>query len=216
MSTSEPVFALAFPSRKAAVASVGRPTYRENALVPRGKWQQSDVARLFDGAGQPPLVCGADTGQAAGNNLPPLRDELLQQPNIAVVDRVDLLHAELADLFAPEELASSGTARSTGATGTAPARAASTSGTVSCWSIRTIPCWSIRTVARWTLCCRTLSARCCCCCAGLFSHGFLLLSSRPAFVFSRRNRPCCQLLCVDRTGCDDAGAWPALISAAVL
>jgi hypothetical protein len=47
-------------------------------LVPRSEWQQGDVARLLDGAGQPPLVRGADTSQAAGNNLASLSDELLQ------------------------------------------------------------------------------------------------------------------------------------------
>ena len=57
---------------------------------------------------------GADTGQTAGNNLAPLGDELLQQAHIAVVDGVDLLDAELADLLAAEELASAA-ARTTGA-----------------------------------------------------------------------------------------------------
>jgi hypothetical protein len=74
-------------------------------LVPRREWQQGDVAGLLNGARESPLVRGADTGQTAGNNLAPLGDELLQQPHIAVVDGVDLLHAELTDLLAPEELA---------------------------------------------------------------------------------------------------------------
>jgi hypothetical protein len=172
---------------------------------------------------------GADTGQAAGNDLASLGDELLQQAHIAVVDRVDLLHAELADLLAPEELASARTgptgptrstsARTTSARGTVRTVACGTLGTVSCRTLRTVARWALWTVSRraitcWTLGCRTFRrARCCCCCAGLFSHGFLLLSSRPAFVFSRRDRPCCQLLCVNRTGCNDAGVLPALISA---
>jgi hypothetical protein len=134
------------------------------------------------------------------------------------VDRVNLLHAELADLLAPEKLASTRTARSTRAAGSTSARATSPCGTVgtisrwtlgsiACRTVRTVSCWTVArwTISRRTLGCRTLIARCCYCCAGLFSHGFLLLSSRPAFVFSRRDRPCCQLLCVNRTGCNDAG-----------
>jgi hypothetical protein len=82
------------------------PTYRKNALVPGREWQQGDVASLLNGARESPLVLGANTGQAAGNNLASLGNEPLQQAHIAVVDRVDLLHAELADLLAPEELPS--------------------------------------------------------------------------------------------------------------
>src|SRR5258708_31465014 len=48
----------------------------------------------------------AHTGQAARNDLAALRDKTLQQAEVAVGDGVDLLGAELADLLAPEELAS--------------------------------------------------------------------------------------------------------------
>ena len=48
----------------------------------------------------------AHASQAARNDLAPLGNEPLQQTNVAVRDRVDLLRAELADLLAPEELAS--------------------------------------------------------------------------------------------------------------
>ena len=48
----------------------------------------------------------AHTGQAARNDLATLGHEPLQQAHVAVRDGVDLLRAELADLLAPEELAS--------------------------------------------------------------------------------------------------------------
>src|SRR5882724_9076299 len=81
-------------------------------LVPRCKRQQGNVASLFNSARESPLVRGTHTSQAARNNLAPLGHELLQQAYIAVMDRVDLLHAELANLLAPEELAPARTAGS--------------------------------------------------------------------------------------------------------
>jgi hypothetical protein len=97
------------------------------------------------------------------------------------VNRVDLLHAKLADLLAPEKFASAGTARSPWAAGSTSAGAAPT-GTIPCGPIGTVSCWAVWTIAGRPLGCRALGrAWCCCCCAGLFSHGFLLLSSRPAF-----------------------------------
>ena len=75
--------------------------------MPGGKRQQGDVARLLDGAGQAALVRGANAGQPPGNNLAALGHKLLQQPHVAVRNRVDLLGAELADLLAAEELAAS-------------------------------------------------------------------------------------------------------------
>ena len=68
--------------------------------------QARDVAGLLDGARQPALVGGADAGKTAGDDLAALGHKLLQQADVAVVDRVDLLGAELADLLAAEELAS--------------------------------------------------------------------------------------------------------------
>jgi hypothetical protein len=99
-------------------------------------------------------VGGANTGQAAGNNLAPLGDELLQQTHIAVVDRVDLLHAELADLLAPEELPSARAARPTWTTPTRAASARTTGWTI--WTvargtIRTVAGGTIRTIAGWTI-----------------------------------------------------------------
>jgi hypothetical protein len=76
------------------------------ALVAGCKRQQRDVARLLDGTREPPLMGGADAGKAPGDYLAPLGDELLQQAHIAIVDSVDLLDTELANLLAAKELAS--------------------------------------------------------------------------------------------------------------
>ena len=65
-----------------------------------GKRQQRDVARLLDGQGQTPLVRRADSGQAPRNDLAALRHELRQQPDVLVVDGLDFLHAEFANLLA--------------------------------------------------------------------------------------------------------------------
>jgi hypothetical protein len=89
--------------------SLGR-TYFSAKLEACGEGQQGDVARLLDGQREAALVTGADTSQATGNDLATLGDEALKQANVAVGDGVDLLGAELADLLAAEELASSGSA----------------------------------------------------------------------------------------------------------
>jgi hypothetical protein len=117
-------------------------------LIPRCKGQQGDVPRLLNGARESPLVCGADTGQAAGNNLAALRNELLQQAHIAIVDRIDLLHAKLADLLAPEELPSAGAAGPTWTTSAGAAATRPTRGAVSCGTIRTIAGGTLRAI--WT------------------------------------------------------------------
>ena len=80
-------------------------------LVPRRKRQQSDVPGLLDGAGQTALVRCAYTGESTRNNLSALGDKLLQQPDVAVGDRIDLFGAKLADLFATEKLTAIATAR---------------------------------------------------------------------------------------------------------
>jgi len=87
-------------------------------LVPGGKRQQGDVPGLLDGAGKAALVRGADAGEAAGHDLAALSHKALQQADVAIRNRVDLLGAELADLFAAEELAASaGSALGTSALG---------------------------------------------------------------------------------------------------
>src|SRR5580698_9572745 len=74
-------------------------------LVPRGERKQGDVAGLLDGAGQAALVRGANAGEPPGHDLAALGHKLLQQPHIAVRNRIDLLGTELADFLAAEELA---------------------------------------------------------------------------------------------------------------
>ncbi len=70
--------------------------------------EQGDVARLLDGEREATLVAGADAGEAARNDLAALGDEALEEADVAIADGVDLFGAELADLFAAEELASAG------------------------------------------------------------------------------------------------------------
>jgi hypothetical protein len=74
-------------------------------LVSRGKRQQSNVARLLDGPGKPPLVRSAHAGQPPGDDFAALGHEPLQQPYVAIRNRVNLFGAELANLLAPEKLA---------------------------------------------------------------------------------------------------------------
>jgi hypothetical protein len=79
--------------------------------VPRGERQQGDVPSLLDRAGQATLVRGANACEPTRYDFAALCHKPLQQTNIAVRDRVNLLGAELADLLAAEELSAS--ARST-------------------------------------------------------------------------------------------------------
>jgi hypothetical protein len=83
----------------------------ETLLVSRCKRKQGDVPGLLDGAGQAALVRRTNTREPARHNLAALSHKPLQQTNIAVRDRVNLLRAELANLLAAEKLAAS--ARST-------------------------------------------------------------------------------------------------------
>jgi hypothetical protein len=164
-------------------------------------------------------VRGTHTSQAAGNNLASLGDKLLQQAYVAVVDRIDLLHAELADLLAPEELASTTwSARTTWSTSTW----AAATGTITRWTVWAVSRWTVWTIPRrtlWTITGRTLGcgalrrARCCCYCAGLISHGFLLLSSRPAFSYQVGGiGPALCFFAQTGPAALCAGAWPALLS----
>jgi hypothetical protein len=78
-----------------------------NSLLVAGcERQQSNVAGLLDGTRQPSLVRRADSGEASRYDLAPLRDKLLQQAHIAIVDGVDLLDTEFANFLAAKELAS--------------------------------------------------------------------------------------------------------------
>src|SRR6185369_17353783 len=71
----------------------------------RGERKQRGDARAFDRALQLALMKRAGAGDAARQDLPALRDELLQHLHVLVVDVFELLDAELADaLAAIEEL----------------------------------------------------------------------------------------------------------------
>jgi hypothetical protein len=72
--------------------------------VPCGKRQQGDIPGLLDGTGQAALMGGANAGEPPGHDLAALGYKPLQQPDIAVGDRVNFLGTELADLLAAEEL----------------------------------------------------------------------------------------------------------------
>jgi hypothetical protein len=75
--------------------------------VPRGKRQQGDIPGLLDGAGESALMCGANAGEPPGHDLAAFGHKSLQQPYVAVGNRVNLLGTELADLLAAEELSPS-------------------------------------------------------------------------------------------------------------
>jgi hypothetical protein len=106
---------------------------RFRKLEARGEGKQGDVPRLLDGQAKAALVPRADARQTARNNLAALSDKALQQANVTVGDCVDLLGTELANLLAPEELATAG-ATTGSAGGTWGARAARTTG-AGCWCV---------------------------------------------------------------------------------
>jgi len=76
-------------------------------LVARGKRQQRDIPGLLDGAGEAPLVRGANSGEPARYDLAAFSHKALQQTHVAIRYGVDLLGAELADLLSAEKLAAS-------------------------------------------------------------------------------------------------------------
>src|SRR5512146_3360662 len=74
-------------------------------LRARAERQQSDVARLLDGRGEPPLVRSAHPAQPPGHDLAAFSHKLREQAIVLVVNGIYLLHAELAHLFAAKILA---------------------------------------------------------------------------------------------------------------
>src|SRR6266853_407979 len=86
--------------------SQGKPrTYvYQELLRTSGKRQQGNIPRLLDRSRQTALVRHAHAGQASWRDLAAFRYELRQQTHIFVIDRLDLLDAELANFFAPEVL----------------------------------------------------------------------------------------------------------------
>src|SRR5207302_120474 len=119
---SSPISCLALAS--ASLWYPVSPPLSGGKLEARSEGQQRDVARLLDGQAEAALMPCANTSQAARNDFAALRDKPLQQANIAVGDRVDLLGAELANFLAPEELAAAwpGVPRVAGASRVSAAR----------------------------------------------------------------------------------------------
>jgi hypothetical protein len=68
--------------------------------------QQGDITRLLNCQAHAALVRCANARQAPGHDLAALRNELRQQPNVLVIDRVDFLDAEFADFLATEKFSS--------------------------------------------------------------------------------------------------------------
>ena len=72
------------------------------------KRQQSDIPRLLDRRAQPSLMRRAHTRQPARYDLSTLGDELREQAHVFVIDRFNLLGAELAHFLAAEVFAAAG------------------------------------------------------------------------------------------------------------
>jgi hypothetical protein len=89
------------------------PRIRGEFLLPRRKWQQSNIARALNGRCQAALMRSAYSGQPARDNLAALCHKLPEQAHVFVIDVVNFFHAEFADFFAPEEFASTAAAFAT-------------------------------------------------------------------------------------------------------
>src|SRR5688500_12724932 len=68
-----------------------------------GVGQQREEARALDGVGQLALVAGGGAGDARRDDLAGLVDEVLQDLDVLVVDPLDLLGGEAAELAAAEQ-----------------------------------------------------------------------------------------------------------------
>ena len=98
-----------------------RPPERFALRVGRpGRISERRVPRLLDRQAEAALVRRADAGQTAWHDLAALSNELRQQANVLVVDRVDLLDTEFADFLATEKLPSAGSALTPTGTGWTP------------------------------------------------------------------------------------------------
>src|SRR5262249_2506991 len=69
-----------------------------------GVWQQRQEASALHRRRQLPLVMRARAGDARRDDLAVLADEVLQQVDVLVVDPLDLLRREAAELAALEQL----------------------------------------------------------------------------------------------------------------
>src|SRR5947209_6941677 len=86
----------------AVFANDQRPKTNDGLTQSCRERQQRDVARLLDGDGKPPLVRRADAAQAARHDLAAFGHEAREQPHVFVVDGVNFLDAEFANLLAAE------------------------------------------------------------------------------------------------------------------
>src|SRR5437773_12406797 len=68
-----------------------------------GVGQQGEEARALDRIRELPLVAGSGAGDARRNDLAGLVDEVLQDVDVLVVDPLDLLGGEAAELAAAEQ-----------------------------------------------------------------------------------------------------------------
>src|SRR5712691_248861 len=71
---------------------------RDLALV-GGVGEQGDVAGALERDREPPLVTRTGSGDATRKDLASLADEAAQARDLLVVDEMDLLHTEVADLL---------------------------------------------------------------------------------------------------------------------
>src|SRR5437868_486440 len=122
---------------------------QEQFLCPTCKRQQSNVPGLLNGDRQSPLMRSTHSSQPPRHNLAAFRHELSQETYIFVVNGLNLLDAELANLLAAEILATTFAA-------TAWARASSATRTLRPW------CFAARSLCS--------SAGRCYWCACFFSH----------------------------------------------
>jgi hypothetical protein len=85
-----------------------------------GERQQRDIACLLYRQTQAALVRRAYAGQTPGHNFAAFGDELRQQANVFVIDRVDFLDTEFADFLAAEKFPSAGPAFTSAGAGWTP------------------------------------------------------------------------------------------------
>ena len=74
----------------------------------RGVGHESDGSRALDGGRELALMLCTGTGHAAGKDLTALAGETAKTGNVLIIDMLDLIYAERADL--PARLAATGTA----------------------------------------------------------------------------------------------------------
>src|SRR5262245_27092945 len=86
------------PRRPTEATSSSRMTFMLGVLVRRHVRQQGHRARALDRVGQLPLMPRAAAGDAARNDLAALGHEAAEATHVFVVDEVDLVRAELANL----------------------------------------------------------------------------------------------------------------------